>query len=146
MDARYYLGFCLVGLCLYSGIVGSQRSARILKILADPLAYVGVQLELAYVRVVHVAPQRFRVEYRDTQIAVRMPAHLDRAWETWREQLQVGHYVSLRAVVQPEAYLFLHEMHIHKGRRLKVWVSVFALLVLAGMLIYERIQVAPHHA
>lgn len=147
MDVRYYLGLGLVGLCFYSHYVGPQQGYRLSEILADPLAYAGVSLSLAYAKVIHLVPQQFRVEnWEKAQIAVRIPAHLKAAWKKWQEQLQVGHYVSLRAVVQPEGYLLLDEMHIHKGRRLKVWVSVLALLLLASKLIHERLQVARSHA
>ena len=147
MDLRYYLGLGIVGLCLYSHFAGPQQGHRLSQILADPLTYAGVSLPLAYAKVVGLVPHQFRVEnWEKAQIAVHIPEHLDAAWKKWREQLQVGHYVSLRAVVQPEGYLLLDDMHIHKGRRLKVWVSVLALLLLAGKLIHERLQVAQPHA
>jgi hypothetical protein len=134
-------------LCLYSSFAGPQQGYRLSEILADPLAYTGVSLTLAYAKVVHLVPHQFRVEnWEEAQIAVRIPDPLEAVWKQWREQLQVGHYVSLRAVVQPEGYLLLDDMHIHQGRRLKVWVSVLALLLLGGKLLHERRQVARPHA
>ena len=146
-DVRYYLGLGIVGLCLYSHIVGPQQGHRLSQILADPLAYAGISLTLSYAQVMRLVPQQFHVaNWEDVQIAVRVPDHLNAAWKKWRNQLQVGHRVSLRAVVQPEGYLLLNDLHIHQGRRLKIWVSVLALFLLAGKLTHEYLRLGRPHA
>jgi hypothetical protein len=146
MDSRYWLGLCLLGLCLYSGIVGSQRSYDLPKVVANPITYTDRELKFEYISTVKVLPQEFQVEQLGARIFVQIPENLDKEWAVWRKQLEVGDYVSLRAVFHPEGHLLLHEMHVHKGRRLKVWVSLFALLFLAGLLINERMKVSPRDA
>ena len=90
------------------------------------------------VRVVQVHPREFLVQQHGAQITVLVPESIDQEWGVWKKQLQVGDYVRLKAMLHPEGYLLLHDMHLHKGRRLKIWVSVLAIFLLAGILIHER--------
>jgi hypothetical protein len=145
-DVRFYLGLCLFALCLYGAIAGSLRSYDIRKMVAEPSRYAGVKLNWAYVKVVQVLSQQFQIKNRGVTIAVQIPTHLEHRWKSWREQLKVGHAVSLRAVFHPDRYLLLHEMHIHHGRRLKVWASILALFSLATMLMYEHRKASLNHA
>lgn len=146
-DSRYYLIFCLAGLCLYSGIAGPQRSYTIPKLLAAPVGAAGAELTLGpNAKVVQVLPQGFEVEQLGAQLFVRVSGNLEKAWKVWKNQLRKADYVSLRAVFHPEGYLLLQEMHIHKGRRLKIWVSVFALLLLASIVINEHMKDSVKHA
>jgi hypothetical protein len=137
----------LLGLCSYSAIVGPGRMDGVPQALASPQLAAGLELRLASdVRVVQVHPQEFLVQLHGAQIPVRVPGNVEREWGVWKKQLQVGDYVSLRAVLQPEGYLLLQDMHIHKGRRLKIWVSVFALILLTGIFVHERMKAPPSYA
>jgi hypothetical protein len=137
----------LLGLCTYSAVVGPEQVDSIRKVLMNAEASAGMEVKLASnVRVVQVLPWELQVEQRRTQISVQVPERAAKEWEAWREQLQVGDQVSLRAVFHPEGYLLLREMHVHKGRSLKIWVSVGALLLLAGILCRERMQTAISYA
>jgi hypothetical protein len=101
--------------------------------------YAGRELTLpANTRVLQVSPQGIRVEQGRRQIAVHVPEGMDRQWQALRGKLQVGDYVSLKAIFRPEGYLVFREMHIHAGRHLKIWVSILALLLFAGIIIRER--------
>jgi hypothetical protein len=135
----------LFGLCAYSAVVGPMQTTSIAKVFVDPAAFAGKELTLAS-RVVQVLPRELVVQQQGMRIPIRPPENAEKAWEVWRTPPQVGDYVSLRAVFHPEGYLILHDIHVHKGRRLKIWVSVFALLLLAGILIRERTDVPLSHA
>jgi hypothetical protein len=137
---------CLLGLCFYSASVGPGQVDSIRRLLANPGLYAGAQLRLpADVTIVEVRPWELLVQQDRAQIAVRVPEYIAQEWSDWRQQLQVGDVISLRATFQPEGYLLLHDMHVHRGRRLKIWVSVLALFLLAAILIHER-RSPPRHA
>jgi hypothetical protein len=137
----------LSGLCAYSAIVGPRRVVTLPEVLANPATSAGVELRLPLsTKVVQVLPRAFQIEQHGVQLSVRVPADLEQEWKVWGEQLQVHDAVSLRAVFHPEGSLILRDMHIHKGRGLKIWVSVFALFLLAGILLHERRKVAHDHA
>jgi hypothetical protein len=137
----------LFGLCAYSAIVGPTQMVSIAEVLADPVASAGKEVELASnVRVVQASPGEFLVQQRRVRIRVRATEHEEKEWGVWRKQPQIGDYVSLRAVFHPEGYLILHEIHVHTGRLLKIWVSIFALFLLAGILIRERTKAPFGHA
>jgi hypothetical protein len=129
----------LFGLCTYSAVVGPGQSDSLPKALANPHLDAGLVLRLpSVVRVMEVRPQEFWVHQRGAQIVVRIPEQLEQDWMGRGQQLQAGDYVSLEATFHPDGYLLLRDMHVHKGRRLKIWVSLLALLVLAGLLLHER--------
>jgi hypothetical protein len=129
----------LIGLCSYSAVVGPEHLDSLPWALAQPDRVAGSELRLpSNMKVVQIHPGAFVVRQRDAQIAVRVPDHLEPEWVVWQQQLQVGNYVSLKAMFHPEGYLLLHDMHVHRGRRLKIWVSVLALVLLAGILLHER--------
>jgi hypothetical protein len=129
----------LIGLSSYSEVVGPEHMDRLPRALAQPDRVAGAELRLpSNVKVVQVHPRAFVVRQRDAEIAVRVPDHLEPEWAVWQQQVQVGDYVSLKATFHPEGYLLLRDMHVHQGRRLKIWVSVLALVLLAGILLHER--------
>jgi hypothetical protein len=137
-EPRYYQGLSLLGLCLYSYLVAPQRTDSIPKIVANPHRSVGREIKLGSdTKVIWVRPQEFQVEQAGAVILVKPPENLQREWESWRRQLQPGDYVSLKGMVQPGGFLRLQNMHIHKGRMLKVWVSLAGLLVFGGILVHE---------
>jgi hypothetical protein len=137
----------LLGLCLYSGVVGPTQVDTISEILANTVAFVSQEVKLgAGVRVVRVLSREIEVEQRQARIIVRVPQGLEKEWEEWRSQLKVGDDVTLRGVYHPEGYLLLTEMHVHKGRPLKIGISLAALLLLAGMLFHKNRKTAPAHA
>ena len=126
-------------LCGYSALKGPSREGSIANAVRNPAVYAGRELTLpANTRVLQVLPQGIRVVQRGLQIAVHVPEGMDKQWQAWRGKLQAGDYVSLRAILHPEGYLVFREMHIHAGRHLKIWVSILALLLLAGIIIHER--------
>jgi hypothetical protein len=102
------------------------------------MAFAGRELNIQYARVDHVSPRTLQVEQRKARIIVQVPVALEQVWEVWKPLLQPHDHVSLRAVFHPEGYLILRDMHVHEGRWLKIWVSVSALFLLAGIVIYER--------
>jgi hypothetical protein len=123
----------------YSALEGPSREGSIANAMQDPAVYAGRELTLpANTRVLQVSPQGIRVAQRGLQIAVRVPEGMDEQWQALRGELQAGDYVSLKAIFRPEGYLVLREMHIHTGRHLKIWVSILALLLFAGIIIRER--------
>jgi hypothetical protein len=79
---------------------------------------------------------------------VRIAADLQWKWSTWRGQFKRGDFVSMRAVYHAEdgGYLLLQEFHFHKGRRLKMFLSLAALVLLAGLLMAERTKVFRNYA
>ena len=136
----------LFGLCVYSATIGPRRVVTIGKVLANPVAFAGKELNLQYAGVTHLLPQALQVEQSQARITVQVPATLEQPWEVWKRQLQAHDYVSLQATFHPEGYLILRDMHVHEGRWLKIWVSVFALFLLAGILLREHWKVSPCHA
>jgi len=131
----------LVGLCSYSAIIGPRSLDSLREALAQPALAAGLELRLGpSVKVVDVHPRAFVIRQRGAQIAVRIPDPREPQWVVWKQPLEVGDHISLRGTFHPEGYLVLHDMHIHSGRRLKIGVSVLALMLLAGMLIYERMK------
>jgi hypothetical protein len=136
----------LFGLCVYSATIGPRQVVSILDALANPAAFAGRELNLQYARVVNLLPQALQVQQRSAQINVQVPENLEQAWEVWNRQLQARDYVSLQAVFHPEGFLILRDLHVHEGRWLKIWASIFALFLLAGVVIYERRKVTCHHA
>ena len=136
----------LLGLCVYSAIMGPRRVVSILDALANPAAFAGREFNIQYVRVVNPLPQALQVQQRSAQINVQVPDNLEQAWEVWKRQLQARDYVSLQAVFHPEGFLTLRDLHVHEGRWLKIWVSVLALLLLAGVVISEHRKASRHHA
>jgi hypothetical protein len=126
----------LIGLCLYSGLVGPGDIDTIPEALAHPEQAAGRTFELGSdVTVLRVHAHGFDVEQLGGQAVVRIPPPLQAEWERCREYLTVGDYVSLRAVFQPPHSLLLEEVHVHTGRRLKIWVSAIAFLVFAAIVL-----------
>lgn len=137
----------LFGLCTYSAIVGPDQVVTIPEVLASPVGFTNKQLNLTSdVKVAQILPGEFQVEQLGGRIAVRIPKKVEKQWEIWREQLQVGEFVSLSGVFHQEGYILLDQLHIHNGRRLKIWVSFLALLLLVAVLIYERMKSPVSHA
>jgi hypothetical protein len=137
LDARYWLSLGIAGLCLYSGIIGSRQIDTIPEVLDNPPAADGTELRLGSdVKLSGIQAHEFQVEQLGARIVVRVPAELKKAWAVWSEQLRVGDYVSMKATYHSEekGYLLLHTLHPHKGRRLKIWVSLGALILVAGMM------------
>jgi hypothetical protein len=129
----------IFAICSYSAIEGPGREDSIAKAVLNPALFAGREFKLpSNTKVLQVSPRGMQVVQRGVQIAVHLPETLAKEWQAWGGQLQAGDYVSLRAVFQPEGYLLLQEMHIHDGRKLKIWVSVLALLLLVGIIIRER--------
>jgi hypothetical protein len=141
-----FLGLGLVGLCVYSSIVGPQHTYDMSQLLADPSRSAGLELELGYTQIEDISNREFRVQRQGTRLSVWIPTRLQEEWERWQAQLEVGDYVSLRAVLLPEGHLSLQDLHIHKGRRLKIWVSLIAVGLLAGMVLHEHRQKSLGHA
>ena len=116
----------LVGLCSYSAVVGPGRIDSLPEALAWPTRTAGSALRLpADVKVVHAYPRSLWCNSA-AHISVRVPDDIEQKWAVWKRQMQVGDYISLTATFHPEGYLLLHDMHVHRGRRLKIWVSVFS--------------------
>lgn len=137
----------LVGLCGYSAIFGPEHIATIPEVLANRAIFVGRELKLASgIEVVQVFPRELQVAQQGASIGVRVPENLAKDWEGWKKELKPGDFVSLTAVFQQEGYLLLRELHVHKGRLLKIWVSLSALLLLPVMLILERSRSPFNHA
>jgi hypothetical protein len=129
----------IVAICGYSAIEGPGREDSLATAVMNPALFAGRELRLpSNTRVLQVLPRGIEVAQRRAQVTVHIPEDLEREWRLWKEQVQAGDYVSLRAVFHPEGYLVLQEMHIHEGRQLKIWVSVLALLLLAGVIIREN--------
>jgi hypothetical protein len=136
----------LLGLCVYSATIGPRHVVSIREALADPAAFAGRKLNLQYARVVSVLPWVLQVAGHSTRITVQVPASLEPAWDVWKSQVQARDYVSLQAVLHPNGLLILRDLHVHEGRWLKIWVSVFALVLVAGIIIYERRKACCHRA
>jgi hypothetical protein len=134
----------LIGLCSYSAVIGPGHIDSLPEALAWPTRGAGSMLRLpADVKVVHIYSREFVVQQRGTRVSVRVPDDLAQEWAVWKQQLQVDDYVSLKATFHPKGYLLLQDMHVHRGRRLKIWVSVLALFVVVGRLIHERTKAFP---
>ncbi len=129
---------CLLGLAalsLYSARVGSVEVDTIPEIIAHRGLPNGQEVALTSdVKIARVGPTDFTVEQGGDKIGVRIPSELGSAWEITRRTVNAGDFISLRAVYRSEGYLEAREFHVHKGRRLKIWVSIGALLI-AGVLI-----------
>jgi hypothetical protein len=149
MDIRYWLALALLGLCIYSGIVGPREIDTISEVLEASHRADGLVLRLGSdTKVVDLRESGFLVEQSGKRLPVRIPADLQRQWRTWKDQLRRGDFVSMRAVYRAEegGCLLLQEFHIHKGRRLKMVLSLVALFLLAGLLMAGRTKVSGTYA
>jgi len=138
-----------MGLCLYSGIIGPRQIDTIPEVLADPPAADGTELRLGSdAELISIQEYEFHVEQLGARIVVRIPAELRTEWAVWSEQLRIGDYISMKATYRSEGqgYLLLHTFHPHRGRRLKVWVSLGALVLLAGMMMQDWRQTSRNYA
>jgi hypothetical protein len=127
VDIRYWLALALVGLCIYSWIIGPREIDTIPEVLEASRKADGLELSLgADSKVVDLQDNGFLVEQLGERLAVRIAANLQTEWMTWRGQLDMGDFISMRAVYHAGegGYLLLQELHIHKGRRLKMFASL----------------------
>lgn len=139
------LGFlaCLLGLValsFYSARVGAPAVDTVPELKAHLGLAGGQEVALTSdVKIVEVRANDFTVEQGRARIDVRIPEKLQADWEEKKRTAKAGDYVSLRGIYQSAGYLEAREYHIHKGRRLKIWVSLAALLV-AVFLIGKQVR------
>ncbi len=131
------LGFlsCLLGLAalsFYSARVGSAEVDTIPEIIARQGLPSGKEVALTSdVKITGIGSEEFTVEQGGARIGVLIPKEHQAAWEETRPGIKPGDYVSLRGIYRAAGCLEVREYHVHKGRRLKIWVSLAALLVVA---------------
>lgn len=131
------LGFlsCLLGLAalsFYSARVGAPAVDTVPEIKSRGDLPGGQEVALTSdVKIVEIGANDFTVEQGGARMDVRIPGELRANWEETKPTIKAGDYVSLRATYQSAGYLEAREYHVHKGRRLKIWVSLAALLVAA---------------
>jgi len=132
---------CLVGLAVlsfYSARVGSAAVDTIPEISRHRGLPNGQEVRLTSdVKIAEIGSDRFTAEQGRARIDVLIPDDLRRDWDTTRPGIKPGDYVSLRAAYRAPGYLEAREYHVHKGRRLKIWVSVAALLIV-GLLVVKQ--------
>ncbi|RPJ62299.1 MAG: hypothetical protein EHM23_03865 [Acidobacteria bacterium] len=134
---------CLLGLAalsFYSARTGSAEVDTIPEIIAKGGLPNGQEVALTSdVKITDIGADRFVAQQGRARIGVLIPAQLKPTWEETKPGIQNGDYVSLRAIYRAPGYLEAREFHVHKGRRLKIWVSLVALLVV-GLLIVKQVR------
>lgn len=119
----------LAALSFYSERVGSVQVDTIPEIVARQGLPNGQEVALTSdAKVVEIRADGFTAEQGGSRIGVRIPPQLSRDWQTTKQEITPGDYISLRGVYRAGGYLEARDYHVHKGRRLKIWVSVAALL------------------
>lgn len=130
----------LAALSFYSVRVGSDQADTIPEIVAGQGVESGQEIALTSdVTVTEIGASEFVAEQNGARIRVLIPPQLRPEWEDTRTDLKVGDHISLRGVCRKAGYLEARQYHVHKGRRLKIWISVAALLV-AGGLIFKQVR------
>lgn len=128
------LGFfsCLLALAalsFYSVRIGSVEVDTIPEIVARRGLPDGQEVALTSdAKVVEIRADGFTAEQGGATIGVLIPERLRKDWQTTRQEITPADYISLRGVYRTGGYLEARDYHVHKGRRLKIWVSVAALL------------------
>ncbi|RPJ83992.1 MAG: hypothetical protein EHM18_12690 [Acidobacteria bacterium] len=134
---------CLLGLAalsFYSARTGSAEVDTIPEIIAKGGLPNGQEVALTSdVKITDIGADQFVAKQGRARIGVLIPAELMPIWEKTKPGIKIGDYVSLRAVYRSPGHLEAREFHVHKGRRLKIWVSLAALLVF-GFLIVKQVR------
>ncbi|RPI29642.1 MAG: hypothetical protein EHM61_00865 [Acidobacteria bacterium] len=137
------LGFlsCLLflgALCFYSARFGSAAVDTIPEIRAKGRSAIGQEVALTSdVKVVRLLDNGFIARQGGAQMEVTISDEVESQWNAAKHGLAVGDFVSLRAVCKQTGLLEAREFHVHKGRRLKIWVSIAALLAAAAILFVQ---------
>jgi len=71
------------------------------------------------------------------RIEARIPPALKSRWNEERVGIAPREFISLRGTVLPGPAIEIQEYHLHRGRTLKIWLSLAALLVAVAVVFYE---------
>jgi hypothetical protein len=118
----------IVAMCVYRVRVHPDTTLR--GILSDPSAFDGREVDLVSEGVVaSVSAQGFVLSELGREIAVRAPVDPE----------DVGRYVHVRGTFHAErpgapAWIEPAALHVHKGRRWKIWLSLAPLVWVAWLL------------
>jgi len=128
----------LAALSFYSARVGATQVDTIPEIVAREGIPSGQEVALTSdVTITGVGANDFTAEQGGAAIRVLIPARLRTDWEAARAGIKAGDHVSLRGIYRGAGYLEARDFHVHKGRRLKIWVSLAALLA-AGLIVVKQ--------
>ncbi len=129
---------CLAALSIYSALVGPGRVDTIRELVGRGPDVRGRQIELVSdVRVISFDADGMLLEQGGTRIEARIPQELKSRWDEERVKIAPREFISLRGTVLPGPGIEVRDYHLHRGRTLKIWLSLAALLVAAAVIFYE---------
>jgi hypothetical protein len=141
--ASVKLRFCfysliLLGLCVYSALVGPQQITTVRAVQKNPASFHGRELRLSsQIRVSQLLDDGFLIEQRRAKMHVRVLGKAPSFLEKEKSSLKVGDLVSLRGRWQGEGYLLLEELHIQEMRPGRILVSSLTVLALLILLLHR---------
>jgi hypothetical protein len=137
------LRFCfysatLLGLCVYSALVGPQQITTVRKVQKNPASFHGRELRLSsQIRVSQLLDDGFLIEQRRAKMHVRVLGKAPSFLEKEKSSLKVGDLVSLRGRWNGDGYLLLEELHIQEMRPGRILVSSLTVLALLILLLHR---------
>lgn len=129
---------CLAAMSIYSAVVGPRRVDTVRELISGGQEVRGREIELVSdVRVMSFDADGMLLQQGGARIEARIPPALKSRWDEERAEIAPREFISLRGRILPGPAIEIQEYHLHRGRTLKIWLSLAALLVAAAVVFYE---------
>jgi len=115
----------ILSLCTYSYFAGMEKDRRLEGLVDNSRLYAGRIVPFSYGRVIKVEKNAFTVKFLRQKVTVfPLP-----------EEIGLSSKISLLGKLQPDGRFRMLEYHVHKGHKLKIYISVIALIVVFALFI-----------
>lgn len=109
----------LLSLCTYSYFIGKEKDRRLGSLIDNSMPYAGKIVPFSYAQVIGVEKNTFTVKYVRQKVKVfPLP-----------QGLALSSKISFLGELQPDGRFRILEYHIHKGHKLKIYLSVIAMFI-----------------
>lgn len=110
-------------LCTYSYFIGMEKDRRLGSLIDNSKIYAGRIVPFSYGQVIEVEKNAFTVKFLRQKVRVfPLP-----------EGIGLSSKISLLGKLQTGGSFLLIEYHVHKGHKLKIYISVIAMIVVFSL-------------
>ena len=115
----------ILSLCTYSYFIGREKDRRLGGLIDNSKLYAGRIVPFSYGQVIKVEKNTFSAKYLRQKVTVfPLP-----------EGVGLSSKISFLGELQSDGSFRLLEYHVHKGHKLKIYLSVIAMIIVFSLFI-----------